>query len=96
MNAPYVPGPEERSETGYSDWSAPAAAVSELEAVHGYPNKAERIIRGIREVALIVFLLLASLLMVLALSAVANVADAISDSGTTTDACPFGEGQCGG
>lgn len=66
-------------------------------------NLLERVLRGVREVAAIVALVLASVLMALLLATVGSLVSRLGDSGVVGPApdpgvsgCPFGEGQCGG
>lgn len=64
-------------------------------AMHPYPNRFERTLRGVREVALIVFLALASAIMVALMAGAAEFADQLSESTPepTVSEC-FGEVEC--
>lgn len=63
-----------------------------------YPNRFERIIRVIMQIAFTVACILASVLMVLLLAAVSSVADRLDgpDPAPAVTGCPFGDLECGG
>lgn len=67
-------------------WPVPEMQVTNL-AADRYPGKAMRALLGIREVALIVALVLASALMVLILAGIGSILNGISDA-TTPDPVP--------
>jgi hypothetical protein len=74
----------------------------EAQLVGATPNRFERTVRVVRDVAATVALILVSVLMALMLGAVVAIGKRISDLGGTPDpapaatGCPFGPNDCGG
>lgn len=79
---------------------APLTALPEFEMRQVYPGRLMRVLLAMREVALIVWLTLGSVLMILLLTTLVSLADRLGDVGTpgpeSTIGCPFGDGECGG
>lgn len=63
-----------------------------------YPNRFERIVRVVMQIAFTVACLLAAVLMVLLLGAISSVADRLNapDPAPAVTVCPFGDLECGG